>query len=380
MTGPGLRVGVVGAGIAGLATAVAFVRRGAAVRIFERPSASVAGAGISLFGNGMRALDAIGLAAPIRALGSAPDMPMGLRNPNGRWLTRMFDSADVGLTVVHRAALRRVLLAAAPDIDSAAVSQVRSAPGSATVVLESGRTEEFDVVVGADGIGSRIRASWSTDPGIRYAGYTAWRGVTDVGMDLGSGSETWGRGERFGITPMGDGRVYWFAAVSMPEGRRLTDEKAELARRFSRWHAPIADLLEATDARAVLRNDIIRLARPLPSFVNGRVVLVGDAAHGMTPDMGQGGNLALEDAVTLAALTVGRPLESGLAHYDATRRARVETIARASRRLGRIGQARGRVTTALRDGVLRLAPTAATVTAARRVTGWQPPPGPPAEP
>lgn len=373
MTGPELRVAVVGAGIAGLATAAAFARLGVTATIFERPDASAAGAGISLFGNGMRALEAIGLADQIKALGAAPDVPMGLRTPTGRWLNWTFGSTDVGMTVVHRAALREVLLNAAPQVEPTTVSQVSSTPNRATVVLESGRIEEFDLVVGADGIGSGIRASWPDDPGIRYAGYTAWRGVTDVAVPVESGGETWGRGERFGITPMSDGRVYWFAVASMPEGLRETDERAELARRFARWHPPIAALLEATDARAVLRNDILTLARPLRSFVNQRVVLVGDAAHAMTPDMGQGGNQALEDAVTLAALAVGQPLESGLARYDAERRARVQPIARTSRRIGRIGQARGRVSTAVRDVFLWLTPTAVTVRAAGRVTAWQPP-------
>ncbi len=130
--------------------------------------------------------------------------------------------------------------------------------------------------------------------------------------------ETWGSGERFGITPLPDGRVYWFAVANGAATSAVANQTSdavsgvdEVRRRFTGWHDPIPALLDATDPDTVLRNDIIELAAPLPSFVNGRIALVGDAAHAMTPNLGQGGNLAIEDAVTLARLVAdpagGRP-------------------------------------------------------------------------
>ncbi len=369
-----MKVGIVGAGIAGLATAVALSRQGAQVTIYERPEATTAGAGISLFGNGLRALAAIGLDGPIRSLGAAPGLPAGLRTPNGRWLVRTPPAAWADLTVVHRFDLRAILSAAAPAVRAATVSAVHGGAGEATVVLESGVSRTFDLVVGADGIASPIRRSWPQDPGIRYAGYTAWRGVTDGPVDVPAAGETWGRGERFGIAPMGDGRVYWFAVASVPSGWRVSDDKAELLRRFATWHDPIPALLHATDGHAILRNDIIDLAAPLPRFIRGRVVLVGDAAHAMTPNLGQGGNQALEDAVTLAALAGGgHDLDAALGRYDTDRRKRTAAIARRSWQVGRIAQARGPVTVAVRNTLMRLLPAGSTVRAAATVQAWQPP-------
>jgi 2-polyprenyl-6-methoxyphenol hydroxylase-like FAD-dependent oxidoreductase len=369
-----VRVGIVGAGIAGLSAAVAFARRGAEVVIYERPGTLPAGAGISLFGNGLRALDAIGLADSVRAPGTPPGVPAGLRTPSGTWLVRTPPAASADLTVVGRVELHEILAGAAPAVQPSAVSEVRGTPDDATIVLDSGETRTFDLVIGADGIASGIRRSWPDDPGLRYAGYTAWRGVTTGPVDVPAAGETWGRGERFGTVPMAGGRVYWFAVASVPPKWPVPDDKAELLRRFAGWHDPIPTLLRATDDRAILRNDIVELAAPLTRFVRGRVVLVGDAAHAMTPNLGQGGNQALEDAISLAALTADtHDLAGALGRYDATRRKRTVPIARRSRQIGRIAQARNPAIVAVRNAGMRLIPPSSSVRAAARVQAWWPP-------
>jgi 2-polyprenyl-6-methoxyphenol hydroxylase-like FAD-dependent oxidoreductase len=369
-----MRVGIVGGGIAGLTAAVAFGRIGAEVTVFERPGTAPAGAGISLFGNGLRALDAVGLGVAVRALGSLPPLPAGIRRPDGRWLARTQPAATTDLCVVHRADLQRILAAAAPEPEPAVVVAVSTTGTTARVDLASGGQRAFDLVVGADGIGSRARRAVVADPGIDYAGYTAWRGVTAARLAVDAAGETWGHGQRFGIAPLGDGRVYWFATASVPPGGRADDEKKELVGRFEGWHEPIRALLDATEDDAVLRNDILELAAPLPRYVNGRVALVGDAAHAMTPNLGQGGNQALEDAVTLAA-TVSRHLDptDAMAEYDVVRRARVEPIVRRSRQIGRMGQVSGSVGVALRNALIRLTPAGSTARAAQRIQRWDPP-------
>jgi len=375
-----MRVGVVGAGIGGLAVAAAFARGGTEVVVFERPGVAPVGAGISLFGNGLRALDAIGVGEAVRALGGPPELPAGIRTPGGRWLTRTPPSTTADLRVVHRSDLHAILMAAVPTVQHDTVVEVSTTADGAAVVLESGLRHDFDIVVGADGIGSRIRSTLFEDPGIRYAGYTAWRGVTTEPVSVTDAGESWGRGERFGIAPMGDGRVYWFAVANAPAGGSNSEESDEVTRRFAPWHAPIADLLRATDPRSILRNDILELARPSATLVTGRVALIGDAAHAMTPNLGQGGNQALEDAVTLAALVAdgnatatGSAIAAGLSHYDSVRRARTEPIARRSRQLGRIAQTDGRVAAGLRNAVIRMTPARTVLRAAEKLQTWRPP-------
>ena len=219
-----MKVAVIGAGIGGLAAAVGLQRAGADVAVYERaPEVRAVGAGLSLFGNGFTALDALGLGDQVRALGGTGlTLRAGQRNPHGDWLARTPPEAVASLAVVHRADLHRILLhALTPGTvhSGVEVRAVRDAETSVTLHRAGApdRVETFDLIVAADGIRSRVRSGWSTDPGVRYAGYTAWRGVTQRPVDLlGAAGETWGRGLRFGIAPLQDGRVYWFAVAPMP--------------------------------------------------------------------------------------------------------------------------------------------------------------------
>ncbi|WP_127502437.1 FAD-dependent oxidoreductase [Actinoplanes solisilvae] len=337
------RVAIIGAGVGGLATAIGLQRRGHQVTVFERaPAATQVGAGLSLFGNAFAALDQIGVGDAVRAVsGPQHHLKAGQRRRDGRWLATIPPDAVRELRLVHRADLHRVLLDALDD-------------GTVLFDREVGEEPEgYDVVVAADGLRSRTRRGWPGDPGLRYSGYTSWRGVTSGPVDLrGEAGESLGRGERVGLAPLPDGRVYWFGAVTLPQGTTYPDEYAEVRRRFGGWHAPIRSVLEATDPAAVVRTDIHDLARPLPTFRRGTTVLLGDAAHAMTPDLGQGAAMALEDAATLSHLLTTLSVEEALDVYDRERRPRTQAIARRARALGRLLQSRS----PLRDLALRFTP------------------------
>ena len=175
---------------------------------------------------------------------------------------------------------------------------------------------------------------------------------------------------------MRDGRVYRFATASVPAGTATTDERAEVLQRFGAWHDPIPALIAATRGGEVLHlhHDINDLAGRFGSFARCRVVLIGDSAHAMTPDLGQGRCLAIEDAVTLTAL-LGAPatVTDVLIQYDRQRRQRTQSLASRARMVGRVGQLSSRVGAGGRDGLLHLMPGSAFVRASTSVQRWDPP-------
>jgi 2-polyprenyl-6-methoxyphenol hydroxylase-like FAD-dependent oxidoreductase len=211
----------------------------------------------------------------------------------------------------------------------------------------------YDLVVGADGVGSRVRAALHGDRhGLRYAGATVWRGTAD--LDVATGGETWGVGARFGITPQAPGRTNWYAVLTAPEGHRpALDDPDELRRHFGGWHDPIPAVLDRYATSNVIRHDLHHLAPALPSYVSGNVALLGDAAHAMTPDLGQGACQALIDAAALARCLSTADVPAALRAYDRTRRRPTQRMAAASLLVNRMSQARRLLP--LRDLLLRTA-------------------------
>ena len=379
---------VVGAGIGGLAAAVGLRRAGWDVAVLERTAwLGEVGAGLSLWSNALSALEWLNLAAPLRAHGTMTDGG-GLRTSDGGWLLRSpalrpGEDPPVSLLMVHRADLHRELLAGLPSgvvrtgrTVTGLDAGTASAPARVTYADDAGRHElDAEAVVGADGLRSPVRQMlWPQAPVPAYTGLTAWRGVTDGPYELMEGSQTWGRGESFGLARLVDGRVYWYATARLPQGEGFPDDRAEALRRFGGWHDPIAGVVAATSSSTVLRHDLHALPRPLLPFTRGRVALVGDAAHAMTPHLGQGACMALEDAEVLAAeLAADGGVGPALQRYDEQRRPRAEKMSKQSDQTGRPIEISGAVATAVRNALVRLLPRRFALAAMANPTRWSPP-------
>jgi 2-polyprenyl-6-methoxyphenol hydroxylase-like FAD-dependent oxidoreductase len=359
---------VIGGGIAGLASALALTRHGWQVEVLERaPEFTEVGAGLSLWVNALRALDALGVGEQVRGL-AVPQELAGIRDPGGRWLsrtdTREMPAGEWRVVMIHRADLLAVLRSAVPDgalRPGVSVSAVR-ADGTVT---HSGGESKADLVVGADGMRSVTRQSvWPDAPPPRYAGYTSWRMVCPP-VPVTEMSESWGRGERFGFAPLTDGRIYVYATANAPEGA-ADSGLAGLRRRFCRWHHPIPALLAAADPGTVLHHDLYDQP-PLSTYASGSVVLAGDAAHAMTPNLGQGACQALEDAVVLGSVMARG---DGPAAYDRLRRRRTQMIVRRSRQSGWLAQWSSPAAVSVRNAAVRLLPAAAFERSLAPVLDW----------
>jgi 2-polyprenyl-6-methoxyphenol hydroxylase-like FAD-dependent oxidoreductase len=353
-----MRVIVVGGGIAGLSVAIGLRQTGHEVIVLERaPRIDPVGAGITLFANAMRALARLGVREAVAAQGATARRSAILTWKGGE-LTQVPADLLEGTIAVHRADLQAGLAGAAGEVRlGVEVTAVEQDVGGVVARGADGSDERGDLLIGADGLASVVRRAIA-DKRPRYAGYTAWRGVSPVPVEPGRLTESWGVGERFGLVDIGRGRTYWFATKNAPEGEpnEPGGRKAEIVRRFSGWHEPIAAVAEAADEGGILRNDVYYL-EPLRRWSAGRFVLIGDAAHASTPGVGQGAAQAIEDAVVLAdRLAHAGDLADALADYEAIRRPRAEAVLKMSRRVDKAAQLANPVGWRLRNAIVRRLP------------------------
>jgi FAD-dependent urate hydroxylase len=343
-----LHVIIVGAGMGGLTAALALRQAGYGVEIYDRaPVLAPAGAGVSLWSNGIKVLNRLGLGAAVRAIGG-PMQHMSYVSKAGDLLTRfslqpLIEAVGQRPYPVARTDLQRMLLdAVGPEhvrLGASCVA-VEQGPERATAVFADGQRASGDLVLGADGTHSIIR-SFVLGERVerRYVGYVNFNGLVEQNEDLAP-LDTWvtfvGDHKRASLMPVGGGRFYFFFDVPLERGVPAVqaDVAAELAHHFAGWAAPVQRLIQRLDPARVRRAEIFDI-EPLTRLVRGRVALLGDAAHSTAPDLGQGGCQAMEDAWVLAnaLLTTDLGVEDALSRYEAARRERAaDIIVRARKR------------------------------------------------
>jgi 2-polyprenyl-6-methoxyphenol hydroxylase-like FAD-dependent oxidoreductase len=344
-------VAVIGAGIGGLASAIALSRRGANVRIFERSSCLLeAGAGIWIPPNGMRVLASLGIADEVKRAGMEIASAEVLDSRAGRLQTTETISSDGWTNIaIHRQTLQQILkkhvAEGTIEFGHELVGLVEE-QNHVSLRFTNSVGHHADIVLAADGIHSATRRCLFPGLQLRYSGQTSWRAVTGFSLPphaAREGVEIWSPGVRFGYSLIAASQVYWYATADAPPGQTEPPEQARnrfiaMARSFK---SPIPEMVEATPSAAILRTDLWDLPA-LSNWGRGPVILLGDAAHAATPNVGQGGAQALEDAWTLANVLADAPdVQHALSAFELQRMKRAQQVGKMSWQVGKLAHMGG---------------------------------------
>ena len=357
---------IIGAGIGGLTTAIALQQKGIDVEIYEAFSAfKDLGAGIILANNAMQVYDRLGLASKLQEAGS-PLQKLKVTNHQLKVISAIDANAtttnDLGSTAIHRSALQRVLLSQVPQDKlflGKRLEAIDATDAGVALSFTDGSTHHGEVVIGADGIHSKVRDAVVAGSEIRDAGQLCWRGV--LAFDLpdfckGAFQELWGKKGRFGFGEISPGRVYWFAVIDQV-GDHTVYAKAEIVDIFRDFHPIVQQLISATEADKILTNSLSDL-KPISHWHTSHICLIGDAAHATTPNMGQGACQSIEDALALSeALVREETLPQAFAAYENYRKAKANKIVRTSWQIGKMAHMQNGLAITLRNALMRSLPT-----------------------
>ncbi len=342
---------VAGGGIGGLATALGLSRLGHHVTIMERaPSLASEGTGISLQPNAMQALSYLQLDEQVMQAGYPSDSGRLISSAGTTikyfsfasyrdrfgWLPVTIHRADLTGLMARALDQSKVQIRFGETIESFTFMDSRVRANSA-----SQRQFDCDALIGADGINSKVRAQlWGGREAI-YSGYTCWRGMlsqSPIATDCQTMVEIWGRSARFGYMRCSSDSIYWFATQDRKHPSEGVDHSPEWKNTFSHWPAPVPEIVRLTRDDDIYHNDIFD-RDPIFPWGKGTVTLLGDAAHVMTPNLGQGGAQALEDAVVLTmSIQKHDALEKALRSYEAIRHRRTRRLVLRSRFYGKYAQ------------------------------------------
>lgn len=353
-----VRIAIIGGGIGGLTTALALRQFGFEPEVFEQaPELLDVGAAIAIWPNAMRVLDRLNLTDKILEQAGVMDEIRWL-DQHGRLINRVsIKDQRFPAVALHRADLQHILVTVLPQPSlHLSCTLVNHAQHGEKMIatFSNGHSIESDFLIGADGIHSRVRSQFLNDNDPIFRGYTVWRGISPTipsAIPSTAAIEIHGRGKRFGLGPVGLGRLGWWATAN-------TTNTNDLLRLFAGWYRPVLELIEATPASSILKTSA--LDRPSNrTWGRGRMTLLGDAIHPTTPNLGQGGCLAMEDAMVLArCFAKYGATEEALRRYERARYKRTSTVSTYSRYYGSIGQWENIWARALRRTALSFVPEA----------------------
>ncbi|WP_127141599.1 FAD-dependent monooxygenase [Flagellimonas marinaquae] len=344
-----MRITIIGGGITGLTTALALKKVGFQCEVFEKArEINEVGAGIWVQPNALKILDWLNLGQLIRDKGTILNQ-VDITNPQlvpFKKTTKEAVQDDHGnkIVAILRADLQKILFDALPEqlVHLGQDFKSYQYESNEINVLIGNKQVSCDLLIGADGIHSKVRTETFENTVKRFSGQTCWRGVADFNLPSefeSSGIEVWGRKIRFGFSQIGRNKVYWFAVINAKQGEidELGSIKPKLSILYKDFHEVIHKILDHTAEEKIIRSDISDLKR-LKSWHKENVLLLGDAAHATTPNMGQGACQGIEDAYYLANTLKKHNgnLRVALNEFESSRREKVEYVVSNSWRFGKM--------------------------------------------
>ncbi len=356
---------IVGAGVAGLTAAYALQSIGRTCTIFEQSRAIKGiGAGFGLAANAMKAFELIGLREEIEPIGHHLES-YNILDEHGKVLFAP-DTSSISQNyqqrnfAIHRADLHQFLLSKVEYVQlGKRAIRFEQSTDSVTIYFEDGTIHRSKYLLIADGVKSILRQQLLPESKPRYAGYTCWRAtISNSKLNLQKGSETWGKDGRFGLTPLVQNRLYWYACINSDAQNSIYQNYTveNLHRHFEHYHQPIAQVLQQTKDEDLIWNDIIDIA-PIKHFAYGNVLLIGDAGHATTPNMGQGACQAIEDvAVLIDELSQEKSVDLAFKNFERRRLDRTKYITDNSKKIGEIAQLDNSFLITGRNTIMRMLP------------------------
>jgi 2-polyprenyl-6-methoxyphenol hydroxylase-like FAD-dependent oxidoreductase len=360
---------IAGAGIGGLTLGAALSKAGHSFTIFDQQQGPTAlGAGIAMAPNAMNALSTLDLADSVRQSGEVIRTTRLLSDKGRSLLTEIdlgFLERQYGClpVAIHRKALLTALLARAGESNvkyGYRLIGTDQSPTSITAQFENGEQSAGSALIGADGIHSQVARSVVGQQALNYQGFVAWRAIAPNRNQLvarGTTTQIWGPGTVFGVAPVNEESIYWYGTCLAPADFAGQATREDALKHFADWEAPVAEIIRSTPVESILCHAIYD-HDTLASWCKGRIALLGDAAHAMPPNLGQGGAQAILDAVSLANQIDRNPdFQSAFAAYEKDRLQSANSMVEKSRRAARTDHLSNPLFSFGRDMVIKLTPT-----------------------
>lgn len=371
-----MKFGIMGAGIAGLTAGIMLEKLGFEVDIYEAAeSVRGIGAGIGLASNAIKSFEYLGLDREVIAI-SNHLRDFEICDHRGKTILsadteRIKQNYDTDNFAIHRADLHNFLSGKIFSDKIYLNKRLRQFTQNKNEVLlefEDGTRSSVDFLIGADGVNSRVRQQLIPNSEPRYAGYWCWRATVAHGYEgLEKSTEVWGKNGRFGMTPLKGNRIYWYACINSNLKDGVQDfGLAELKQRFRGYFPTVREVLDLTQEKDLISTPIMDL-NPIGNYHFGNVLLIGDAAHATTPNMGQGACMALEDVAVLKDELSKNEVSIAFDNFEKRRLKRTHYITKTSWRAGEVAQWENGLLIFLRNHLLRILPSAISQSQLKRL-------------